>query len=51
MVCPVERYRRDGSYLDRDLFLFVVAAMNLVILADIWKTFRRVRKDGACAVD
>ena len=32
------------------LFLFVVAALNLVILADIWKTFRRVRKDGGCDV-
>jgi high-affinity nickel-transport protein len=31
-------------------FLFVVAALNLVILADIWKTFRRVRKDGGCDV-
>ncbi len=29
------------------LFLFAVAAMNIVILAGIWKTFRHVRKGGA----
>jgi high-affinity nickel-transport protein len=28
-------------------FLLMVAALNLLILADIWKTFRRVRKNGA----
>ncbi len=31
------------------LFLFVVAAMNLVILAGVWKTFRRVRRYGEFA--
>jgi nickel/cobalt transporter (NiCoT) family protein len=32
------------------LFLFVVAAMNLVILAGVWRTFRRVRRDGEFAL-
>jgi high-affinity nickel-transport protein len=31
------------------LFLFVVAAMNLVILASVWRTFRRVRRGGQFA--
>jgi high-affinity nickel-transport protein len=31
------------------LFLFAVAAMNTVILASIWKTFRDVRQGGALA--
>jgi len=29
------------------LFLFVIAAMNIVILAGIWRTFRHVRGGGA----
>jgi len=29
------------------LFLFAVAAMNIVILAGVWKTFRHVRRGGA----
>ncbi len=29
------------------LFLFAVAAMNIVILAGVWRTFRHVRKGGA----
>ncbi len=29
------------------LFLFVIAAMNIVILAGIWRTFRHVRAGGA----
>ena len=28
------------------LFLFVIAAMNLIILGDVWSAFRRVRRDG-----
>jgi high-affinity nickel-transport protein len=31
------------------LFLFAVAAMNIVILAGVWKTFRHVRAGGAFA--
>ena len=31
------------------LFLFLVAAMNLGILANVWKAFRRVRAGGAFA--
>ncbi len=31
------------------LFLFAVAAMNIVILAGVWKTFRHVRRGGAFA--
>ncbi len=31
------------------LFLFAVAAMNIVILASVWKTFRYVRKGGSFA--
>ena len=31
------------------LFLFVIAAMNIVILAGIWRTFRHVRAGGAFA--
>jgi nickel/cobalt transporter (NiCoT) family protein len=30
-------------------FLLMVAALNFFILADIWKTFRRIRKGGACS--
>jgi high-affinity nickel-transport protein len=33
------------------LFLFAVAAMNIVILAGVWKTFRRVRAGGAYVED
>jgi nickel/cobalt transporter (NiCoT) family protein len=29
------------------LFLFAVAAMNIIILAGVWKTFRHVRRGGA----
>jgi high-affinity nickel-transport protein len=29
------------------LFLFAIAAMNIVILAGIWRTFRHVRRGGA----
>jgi high-affinity nickel-transport protein len=29
------------------LFLFLIAAMNIVILAGIWRTFRHVRRGGA----
>ncbi len=29
------------------LFLFAVAAMNIVILAGVWKTFRHVQRGGA----
>jgi high-affinity nickel-transport protein len=29
------------------LFLFAVAAMNMVILASVWKTFRHVRRGGS----
>jgi high-affinity nickel-transport protein len=31
------------------LFLFVIAAMNILILAGIWRTFRHVRAGGAFA--
>ena len=31
------------------LFLFAIAAMNIVILAGVWKTFRHVRAGGAFA--
>jgi high-affinity nickel-transport protein len=31
------------------LFLFAVAAMNIIILAGVWKTFRHVRRGGAFA--
>jgi nickel/cobalt transporter (NiCoT) family protein len=31
------------------LFLFTVAALNLVILADVWRTLRRVRQGGESA--
>jgi len=31
------------------LFLFVIAAMNLIILASVWRIFRRVRRDGEFA--
>jgi len=31
------------------LFLFLIAAMNLVILANVWNAFRRVRAGGAFA--
>jgi high-affinity nickel-transport protein len=31
------------------LFLFAVAAMNIVILMGVWKTFRHVRRGGAFA--
>jgi len=31
------------------LFLFVIAAMNIVILAGIWRTYRHVRAGGAYA--
>jgi nickel/cobalt transporter (NiCoT) family protein len=31
------------------LFLFLIAAMNVVILANVWKAFRRVRAGGAFA--
>jgi high-affinity nickel-transport protein len=31
------------------LFLFLIAAMNVVILAGIWKSFRKVRRGGAFA--
>ena len=31
------------------LFLFVIAAMNLIILAGVWRIFRRVRRDGEFA--
>jgi high-affinity nickel-transport protein len=31
------------------LFLFAVAAMNIVILAGVWRTFRHVRRGGAFA--
>jgi high-affinity nickel-transport protein len=31
------------------LFLFVVAAMNLIILGDVWRAFRRMRRDGEFA--
>jgi high-affinity nickel-transport protein len=31
------------------LFLFVVAGTNLIILAGVWGTFRRVRRDGESA--
>ncbi len=31
------------------LFLLAIAAMNLVILSGIWRTFRRVRRGGAFA--
>ena len=33
------------------LFLFAVAAMNIVILVGVWKTFRHVRAGGAFADD
>nr|WP_294503202.1 HoxN/HupN/NixA family nickel/cobalt transporter [uncultured Rhodopila sp.] len=33
------------------LFLFAVAAMNIVILLGVWKTFRHVRAGGAFADD
>jgi high-affinity nickel-transport protein len=29
------------------LFLFAIAAMNIVILASVWKTFRHVKRGGA----
>jgi nickel/cobalt transporter (NiCoT) family protein len=32
------------------LFLFVVAGMNLIILAGVWRTFRRARRDGEFAM-
>jgi nickel/cobalt transporter (NiCoT) family protein len=32
------------------LFLFVVAGMNLIILAGVWTTFRRLRRDGEFAL-
>jgi nickel/cobalt transporter (NiCoT) family protein len=31
------------------LFLFLIAAMNLLILAGVWRTFRQVRRDGEFA--
>ena len=31
------------------LFLFLIAAMNVVILVGIWRTFRKVRRGGAFA--
>jgi high-affinity nickel-transport protein len=31
------------------LFLFLVAAMNVVILVGVWRAFRKVRSDGAFA--
>jgi nickel/cobalt transporter (NiCoT) family protein len=33
------------------LFLFAIAAMNVVILASIWRSFQRVRRGGAVADD
>jgi nickel/cobalt transporter (NiCoT) family protein len=33
------------------LFLFAIAAINLVILLDLWHGFRRVRRGGAFAAD
>ena len=33
------------------LFLFAVAAMNMVILAGIWRSFRQVRRGGTAAED
>ena len=37
------------STLVSALFLFAVAAMNVVILAAVWRTFRHVRQGGAFA--
>ncbi len=48
----VEMFRDVGgtiSTLVSTLFLFVIAAMNLAILAGVWRTFRHVRLGGEFA--
>ncbi len=47
-----EGWKDSGAVLGTaisTLFLFAVAAMNLVILLSIWRTLRRVRRGGAAA--
>jgi high-affinity nickel-transport protein len=43
-------FRAVGSLVSTSvsaLFLFLIAAMNIVILRDVWRTFRHVRRGGA----
>jgi high-affinity nickel-transport protein len=45
-----ESYKAIGGIVSTSvsaLFLFVIAAINLVVLASIWRAFRHVRRGGA----
>jgi high-affinity nickel-transport protein len=47
----IERIGGVVGTLVSTLFLFAIAAMNLVILVGVWRSFRHVRRGGAFAED
>jgi len=49
LLSRFDRFKDIGGIVGTSvstLFLFAIAAMNIVILVGIWKTFRRVRRGG-----